>query len=51
VFGDAALARDIRALEAQYLDRPGEELLSDIAAAIRGRYDLTDDAAAAGVFP
>ena len=42
VFGDHALADDLRALEEQYRRADGAEELPEIAAAIRARYDLTN---------
>ena len=42
VFGDRALADDLRAHEERYRRADGAEQLPEIAAAIRARYDLTD---------
>jgi len=43
VFGDHALAAELRALEERHRDRPSSETLPEIAAAVRGRYDLLED--------
>ncbi len=43
VFGDRALAGELRALEARYRARSREETIREIAGAVRGRYDLADD--------
>ena len=43
VFGDHALASELRALEERYRARSREETVREIARAIRGRYDLADD--------
>ena len=42
VFGDHALAEDLRTHEARYRRGAGSEQVPEIAAAIRARYDLTD---------
>ena len=45
VFGDHALATDLRALEEQHRSKPRTETIPEIVAAIRARYDLaTEDA-------
>jgi hypothetical protein len=43
VFGDRALADDLRALEGQYRAAPGDEAVREIAGAVRARYDLSKD--------
>jgi hydroxymethylpyrimidine pyrophosphatase-like HAD family hydrolase len=43
VFGDAALADELRGLEQRYRARVGEEALAAMANAVRGRYDLAED--------
>ncbi len=43
VFGDHALAADLRALEAQHRGSPNTETLAALVDAIRARYDLRDD--------
>jgi hypothetical protein len=43
VFGDRALAGELRALEQRYRVRSREETVSDMANAVRGRYDLAED--------
>jgi hypothetical protein len=42
VFGDRALADDLRALERQHAESPVEEVTLAVANAVRGRYDLSD---------
>jgi hypothetical protein len=44
VFGDYALASRLKALEQDYAATCGPEIVSEIVAAIRGRYDLIDAA-------
>jgi hypothetical protein len=44
VFGDVALAGEIRALEDQYRAGTRPEAVADVVNAIRARYDLSDDA-------
>ena len=43
VFGDRALAGELRALEARYRTGSRAETISEMAAAVRGRYDLAED--------
>lgn len=43
VFGDRALAGELRALEQRYRTGLGEETLPAMANAVRGRYDLAED--------
>jgi hypothetical protein len=43
VFGDRALAAELRALEQQYRAGSRKETLPEMASAGRGRYDLTDN--------
>jgi hypothetical protein len=43
VFGDRALADELRRLEDRHCKRARAETLAEIAAAVRGRYDLADD--------
>ena len=43
VFGDHALASDLRTHEERYRRGDDPEIVPEIVAAIRGRYDLTDD--------
>jgi hydroxymethylpyrimidine pyrophosphatase-like HAD family hydrolase len=43
VFGDRALAGELRALEEQYRRGCREETLPEMASAVRGRYDLAED--------
>ena len=43
VFGDHALAADLRAIEARHRGRPGPDTVPDLVDAIRARYDLRDD--------
>jgi hypothetical protein len=43
VFGDRALAEELRVLEAEHRLHPRVETLSEMVNAVRGRYDLTDD--------
>ena len=49
VFGDRALADDLRTLEERHRARSRAETLAEMANAIRGRYDLADDELAAAV--
>ena len=49
VFGDRALADDLRLLEDRHRSESRGETLSQVVNAIRGRYDLTDDEAPAAV--
>jgi hydroxymethylpyrimidine pyrophosphatase-like HAD family hydrolase len=42
VFGDRALADELRGLEGQYRAGSRDETLADMANAVRGRYDLSD---------
>ena len=43
VFGDRALARELQRLEREYVEsRPGD-VVARIAAAVKSRYDLTDE--------
>jgi hypothetical protein len=51
VFGDHALAAELRALEAEYQQGLDEDATADIANAIRGRYDLTEEEDATAVPP
>ncbi len=46
VFGDRALAEDLRVVEHRYRAHPDNESVPGIVAAIRARYDLTGEAAA-----
>ena len=43
VFGDRALADELRALEQRYRTGSRDETLPEMASAVRGRYDLLDD--------
>jgi hydroxymethylpyrimidine pyrophosphatase-like HAD family hydrolase len=43
VFGDRALAGELRALEQEYRAGAREEIVAEIASAVRGRYDLAED--------
>jgi hypothetical protein len=43
VFGDRALANELKALEERYRSGTREETLAAIASAVRGRYDLAED--------
>lgn len=43
VFGDRALAAELKALEEQYRSGSRTETLSEMASAVRGRYDLTEN--------
>ena len=43
VFGDHALADELRHLEDRHRASPRAETIAEIIAAVRGRYDLTDD--------
>ena len=44
VFGDRPLADELRGLERRYRAASREETLAEMANAVRGRYDLSDDA-------
>ena len=46
VFGDHALAHDLRLQEQRYVAGEDRDTLPEIAAAVRSRYDLTDEEAA-----
>jgi hypothetical protein len=43
VFGDRALAGELHALEERHRTGAGDETVSEIAGAVRGRYDLAED--------
>ncbi len=43
VFGDRALADDLRALEDRYRAEAGDEAVREMAGAVRARYDLSKD--------
>jgi hypothetical protein len=43
VFGDHALAQELQRHERRHAAAPDPDVLKDIAAAIRSRYDLADD--------
>jgi hypothetical protein len=43
VFGDHALAAELRALEQRYRAGSRDQTIADMAGAVRGRYDLTDE--------
>ena len=43
VFGDRALASELKALEQRYRSGSREETLPEMASAVRGRYDLAED--------
>ena len=43
VFGDGALAAELKALEDRYRSGSREETLAEMASAVRGRYDLAED--------
>jgi hypothetical protein len=43
VFGDRALAAELRALEERYRAGSRAETVPEMAAAVRGRYDLAED--------
>ncbi len=43
VFGDQALAEELRTLEQRYRAGSAEETLPEMASAVRGRYDLAED--------
>jgi hydroxymethylpyrimidine pyrophosphatase-like HAD family hydrolase len=43
VFGDHALAADLRFIEARHRHDPGAETVAEIADAVRGRYELLDE--------
>ncbi len=47
VFGDRALADELRGLEERYRAGSTTDVLAEMAGAVRGRYDLTDDEFAA----
>jgi hypothetical protein len=51
VFGDHALAAELRALEEQYQQGLDGDATADIANAIRGRYDLTEEEDATAASP
>lgn len=42
VFGDRALAEELRVLEERHRTAPRGETIPEIANAVRGRYDLTE---------
>jgi hypothetical protein len=44
VFGDRALADEVRDLEARHRSRARADTAAEIANAVRGRYDLTEAA-------
>lgn len=48
VFGDHPLARELQQHERRYVVATNHDVLKDIAAAIRSRYDLADDTAVYG---
>jgi hypothetical protein len=48
VFGDRALARELRAHERAYVESRSDDTLDLIVAAIRSRYDLTEEDEASG---
>ena len=43
VFGDHALARELQGYERRYVTEDHREMLAQIVAAIRSRYDLTEE--------
>ena len=43
VFGDGALASDLRAQEVRYRETGRAQIAQDVVAAVRGRYDLTEE--------
>ena len=43
VFGDRALAGELRTLEQQYRTGSRAEMLAEMTNAVRGRYDLAED--------
>jgi hypothetical protein len=43
VFGDRALAAELKALEERYRSGLRSETLPEMAGAVRGRYDLAED--------
>jgi hypothetical protein len=43
VFGDGTLASELRALEARYRDGRGPDVVTDVVAAVRSRYDLAEE--------
>jgi hypothetical protein len=43
VFGDRALADELRALEDQHRARPRAETIAEIIEAVRDRYDVVDE--------
>lgn len=47
VFGDHALAAELRAIESRYRTRAGPDAIPELIDAIRARYDLREDALAA----
>jgi hypothetical protein len=46
VFGDHALADDLRDLEERHRTAPREETIAEVVEAVRARYDLIEDEAA-----
>jgi hydroxymethylpyrimidine pyrophosphatase-like HAD family hydrolase len=48
VFGDVVLAGELRTIETRHRDTPAPELATELAAAVRGRYDLTEDDSLSG---
>jgi hypothetical protein len=46
VFGDHALAQELRRYELRYVVAQNHDVLHDVVSAIRSRYDLTDETAA-----
>ena len=46
VFGDRSLAHDLRVQEQRYVRGEDRDTLPEIAAAVRSRYDLTEEDAA-----
>lgn len=51
IFGDRALAEDLRTLETRYRSDEDGEAVAAIVNAVRSRYDLTDDVAPVGSAP
>ena len=49
VFGDRALADELRVLEGRHRAGLCDETLTEMAGAVRGRHDLADDELEAGV--
>ena len=43
VFGDGALASELRTLEARYRETGRADVVRDVVAAVRSRYDLTEE--------